>query len=566
MPPITVAPGRAYRHMVARGFSVILAVDEAGGIGKEGAVPWSSPSDMIHFRDVTQKAPEGSRNAVIMGRKTFDSLPPGVRPLPRRFNIVLTRQRRQNDVDSDKVKYIEGGLYDALTWLATCGDDAAGSSPSAQTAPASNEAAAAGHSLPTSDVVTASSSAAVPAAPARLGFAFERVFVLGGASIYTQAFQPPCVQHLHEVIVTRVRGRHDCDVSFDVDAAMLAAQAATASTAAPVCFHLESTKTLQPLLVATRDEVDNVGATKQPEDCALHVQLYEVSNAEEEQYLALCRTILSRGFVKSDRTGVGTRSIFGAQMRYSLRDGRIPLLTTKRVFWRGVCEELLWFLRGHTDAHLLRDKGVHIWDGNGSRSFLDGRGLHGNREGDLGPVYGFQWRHFGADYEGCDANYEGKGIDQLAEVVHALRSNPNDRRILFSAWNPTAINKMALPPCHVFAQFYVSPSGELSCQMYQRSCDMGLGVPFNIASYSLLTILLAKAAGLTCGDFIHTLGDAHVYLNHVEPLQQQLARAPRAFPYLRIKRDRDTLEAYQLDDFEIVDYRPFPAIKMEMAV
>uniref|UniRef100_A0A7M4F207 Thymidylate synthase n=1 Tax=Crocodylus porosus TaxID=8502 RepID=A0A7M4F207_CROPO len=252
--------------------------------------------------------------------------------------------------------------------------------------------------------------------------------------------------------------------------------------------------------------------------------------AGELQYLGQVRHILQRGHRKDDRTGTGTVSVFGVQARYSLRD-QFPLLTTKRVFWKGVLEELLWFIKGSTNANELSAKGVKIWDANGSREFLDKQGFTHRVEGDLGPVYGFQWRHFGAEYQ--DMN--------------------------------TDISLMALPPCHALCQFYVV-NGELSCQLYQRSGDMGLGVPFNIASYSLLTYMIAHVTGLKVGEFIHTLGDAHIYLNHIEPLKVQLQREPRPFPKLRILRKVENINDFEAEDFKIEDYNPHPAIKMEMAV
>lgn len=247
------------------------------------------------------------------------------------------------------------------------------------------------------------------------------------------------------------------------------------------------------------------------------------------QYLDLIRYILDHGVLRTDRTNTGTRSVFGTQMRFSLANGRIPLLTTKRVFWRGVAEELLWFIHGSTDGRLLKNKNIHIWEGNGTREYLDRVGLCDYEEDDLGPIYGFQWRHFGAEYRGRDVDYTNEGVDQLQEVIHLLRTDPTSRRILLTAWNPLALSRMALPPCHVLAQFYVA-NGRLSCQMYQRSADMGLGVPFNIASYSLLTILLAHITHLEPGDFIHVIGDTHVYINHEEALRQQLEREPTEFP------------------------------------
>ncbi|CAH1118442.1 unnamed protein product [Phaedon cochleariae] len=286
---------------------------------------------------------------------------------------------------------------------------------------------------------------------------------------------------------------------------------------------------------------------------------------DECQYLNHIKNIFQRGIKRSDRTGVGTLSIFGAQMRYSLRDEVFPLLTTKRVFWRAVVEELLWFLRGSTNALELRDKKVHIWDANSTREYLDSIGLKDREEGDLGPVYGFQWRHYGAEYRGMHADYKNKGIDQLAHVINTIKTRPNDRRIIMCAWNPIDLPEMALPPCHCLVQFFVAED-ELSCQLYQRSADMGLGVPFNIASYALLTFMIAHVTGLKPGEFIHTLGDSHVYLNHVEALQEQVKREPRPFPKLRIKRKVTDIESFTFDDFELAGYNPHPKLNMSMAV
>ena len=325
---------------------------------------------------------------------------------------------------------------------------------------------------------------------------------------------------------------------------------------------------------------------------------------EEFQYLSLIRDILTRGEHRPDRTGTGTLSLFAPpQLRFSLskpdpssstgeRIPILPLLTTKRVFLRAVTTELLWFVSGCTTSKPLSDAGIHIWDGNGSRAFLDNLGFTEREEGDLGPVYGFQWRHFGAEYEDCHADYAGKGVDQIKEVVRKLKDSPYDRRIIMSAWNVADLNKMALPPCHMFAQFYVSfpdaargeeamrqaqngekpgkkAKGHLSCVLYQRSCDMGLGVPFNIASYALLTHMLAHACDLVPGEFIHTLGDAHVYLDHVDALKEQLLREPRQFPTLNIKRDdrgSGEMDGWKLEELEVVGYKPHGGIKMKMSV
>jgi len=248
----------------------------------------------------------------------------------------------------------------------------------------------------------------------------------------------------------------------------------------------------------------------------------------------------------------------------------LPLLTTKRVFLRAVVHELLWFISGSTSSAALSAAGIKIWDGNGSRENLDALGFHSRAPGDLGPVYGFQWRHFGAAYRGCDADYAGEGVDQLAEVLRCLEHDRYNRRIVLSAWNPAALKDMVLPPCHMFAQFFVSTDARLSCCLYQRSCDMGLGVPFNIASYALLTHILAHAAGLGPGEFVHCMGDAHVYSDHVDALRVQLDREPRDWPTVRFNTPGGgglkEVEQMKVEDIVVEGYKPHAGIKMEMSV
>ncbi|CAB4064974.1 thyA [Lepeophtheirus salmonis] len=275
--------------------------------------------------------------------------------------------------------------------------------------------------------------------------------------------------------------------------------------------------------------------------CDLDILPIKMNQHEEYQYLNLISNIIKNGNNKGDRTGTGTKSIFGAQMRFSLRNNDQQMQMS------------------------LRKKKVRIWDGNSSREFLDSMGFTNREEGDLGPVYGFQWRHYGAEYNNMHTDYQGKGVDQLSHVIKTIKENPNDRRILMCAWNPKDIPLMALPPCHCLAQFYVA-NGELSCQLYQRSADMGLGVPFNIASYSLLTIMLAHVTNLKPGEFIHTLGDAHVYNNHIDALEEQLKREPRPFPTMKLKRNVECIESFTFDDFELIGYNPHPKIVMKMAV
>jgi len=285
----------------------------------------------------------------------------------------------------------------------------------------------------------------------------------------------------------------------------------------------------------------------------------------ELQYINLIKHILENGISKDDRTGVGTLSIFSYNMTFNLRES-FPLLTTKKVYWKGVVEELLWFISGSTDSNVLKEKGVRIWEGNSSREFLDSRGLSHYDQGDIGAGYGFQWRHFGAKYTNMYDSYEGQGVDQLKDVIYKIKNTPDDRRIIMSAWNPTDLDKMALPPCHIFVQFWVDTNKkELHSQMYQRSCDVGLGVPFNIASYSLLTCIIAKLCNLTPGDFHYCMGDTHIYKNHIDAMKLQITREPYDFPKIKIK-DITDIDNIKFDDIELIDYKYYENIKMNMAV
>jgi thymidylate synthase len=291
---------------------------------------------------------------------------------------------------------------------------------------------------------------------------------------------------------------------------------------------------------------------------------------EEYQYLNLIHDILENGEIEKGRNGV-TKSVFGASMVFSLRDGKIPILTTKRTAWKTCFKELLWFIRGYTSNEKLQKEGVHIWDGNASRQFLDSRGLYDNKEGDLGPVYGHQWRHFNAPYLGCDADYSGKGVDQLQQIIDVLK-NPDpvaraSRRLVLSAWNPCQLDEMALPPCHVLMQFNVSGGNKLSCALYQRSGDVGLGVPFNIASYSALTHIIAKHTGLVAHEFVYHLGNAHIYEEHIDALRGQLHRIPYEFARIEIvetKENCEKIENYRIEDINLVDYKSHEMIAMKM--
>ena len=289
------------------------------------------------------------------------------------------------------------------------------------------------------------------------------------------------------------------------------------------------------------------------------------TNLEEEQYLNLIRDILSEGTMECGRNG-NTKCVFGAAMHFSLDNGVIPILTTKRVAWKTCLKELLWFIRGDTNNEHLQEQGVTIWNGNASREFLDSRGLTHLRENDLGPVYGHQWRHFNAKYTTCDENYDGQGVDQLDYIIKCLKdpAQRTSRRMVMSAWNPCQLDEMALPPCHILVQFNVTSGNKLSCCMFQRSADVALGVPFNIASYSFFTHLLAKHCDLEAHEFIYYLGNAHIYESHLDAMQEQVTRTPHPFPKVTIKLKRDNINDYTLDDFELHDYKCHDVIKMKM--
>lgn len=506
-----------------RTYQVVVAATRNMGIGKDGKVPWKLPSDLKFFKELTITTTDPTkRNAIIMGRKTWESIPLDFRPLPGRLNVVLTRSGSFDIATAENV-VICGSMTSALELLA--------------------------------------------ASPYCLSI--EKVFVIGGGQILKESLNVPGCDAIH---ITEIDADIDCDTFIPaVDTSMFQpwySSFPVVENKLRLSFityvHVRNSE------VESSDKVDEVMPNKSLDIAKAKVQTFSFlpkmifEKHEEFMYLKLVEDIISNGIPKDDRTGTGTLSKFGCQMRFNLRKS-FPLLTTKKVFWRGVLEELLWFISGSTNAKVLQDKGIHIWDGNASRDYLDSIGLEDREEGDLGPIYGFQWRHFGARYTDMHADYTGQGFDQLLDVIHKIKNNPDDRRIVLSAWNPADLKLMALPPCHMFAQFYVA-KGELSCQMYQRSADMGLGVPFNIASYALLTCMIAHVCDLVPGDFIHVIGDAHAYRTHVRPLQDQLQKLPKPFPILKINSQKKDIDAFVASDFKLIGYDPHQKIDMKMAV
>lgn len=358
----------------------------------------------------------------------------------------------------------------------------------------------------------------------------DKIFVIGGEQIYNLFFTE--YRYLIEhVFITLVSTSYKCDQFFNLSNWVYDAS-------------------------IQREHV---------EDNGIHLYFYISipQNPEEEKYINLMEKIINTGELRKNRTGVDTFSLFGERLEFNITN-TIPFITTKKLAWKTMLRELLWFISGDTNNKTLQDKNVHIWDGNSSREYLDSIGLKDRPEGDLGPIYGFQWRHFGADYVDCNTDYTGKGIDQLKEVIRQIRETPDSRRIILSAWNPSALHLMALPPCHVLCQWYVRNGMYLDCQLYQRSCDVALGVPFNIASYSMLTYMLAHICNLKPGKFIHIMGDAHIYTNHVDKVREQFERHSYQFPQLRFTRKVNEIDEFKEDDFEILFYKSHDSIKMEM--
>jgi thymidylate synthase len=351
------------------------------------------------------------------------------------------------------------------------------------------------------------------------------IWIIGGASIYFEALTK--FKHLcSKIYYTVIPGRYECDTYFPQGG------------------------NLPHLPLDTGKKFNIVSLNSSP---------------PEQPYLDLLELILNVKSVRGDRTGTGTLSIFGPQLSFSMH-GVLPVITTKRVWLKGVIEELLFFISGKTDTKILENKSVKFWRGNTSEEFLHKRNLPW-REGDMGPGYSHQWRHWGAEYKGCDVEYTGQGKDQLMNVIKGIKEDPFDRRHIISAWNPSDLDQMALPPCHCFVQFYVSDCNKyLDCMLYQRSADMFLGVPFNITSYCLLTYIIGHLTQKQPRTFYHNFGDAHIYTNHIEQVKEQLSKAPYHFPSLHIIGDPQNLEDFKYESFKVVDYEHHSTIKADMAI
>ncbi|EZG43751.1 dihydrofolate reductase-thymidylate synthase [Gregarina niphandrodes] len=568
----------------------IFASTLTGGIGNKGRLPWRLKEDLESFERITKtvgKDPNGMPNGVIMGRKTWDSIPTS--PLKDRINCVVTSHpddllgKNQFAKTSQNTKLDPSNTPSARSTgpktgptTSTYGADLRGSL--LLRLPFVNRLTGMGR-------VTIDHSA-FPLAVKSLQEGLNRlrncstIYITGGAGLYNMSHEAQIADY---IIWTRVCGEKIA-TDVHVDLALLEKNYE--------CLGVSKTKgsgryTFDVAVLRKKGQ-DNINKEYEAQlsnfirgisvpvgrDTSFQTGLIGLQSAKEAtfrfhdeyQYLDIMKDIVQSGVEMEDRTGVGTLSKFGALMRYDLSES-FPLLTTKKVYWKGVVEELLWFLKGCTDGKKLAAKNVHIWDGNGTKEFLTKRGLGHRREGDLGPVYGFQWRHFGADYVDCDCDYKGAGVDQVQTLLKDIKQDPVSRRHIISAWNPAALKDMALPPCHVLSQFVVDPMRkEISCALYQRSGDWGLGIPFNIASYSLLCYIIGHLTGYKPKEFVHFVANAHVYKNHLQPLKEQFTRAPRPFPKVVINPDITDIDQLEFKDVKLIGYDPYPAIKMEMAV
>ena len=500
-----------------------------GGIGYHNDLPWPKiPEDLEYFSKVTtynyvnnNDSNSISNNVIIMGRKTWESIPKRYKPLPDRTNIIISESLFE---ESNLEKRIEienlnvlifSSLENAFNYIEHKRKE------------------------------------------------YGKVFIVGGESLYKE-----CIRRINEcehIYFTRVHNRYLVDTYFPlIDKSLYEKFISIDREDKEIRYTFEVYRNI----VELDDEKDNIVRKMISNKLYLQEQVFYDIDTDETKYLNLLKHIMKNGKCRNDRTGTGTISVFGYQLRFNARNC-IPVLTTKRVYWKGVVEELLWFLRGDTNINHLMDKSVHIWDGNSSREYLDSIGLKDREERDGGPIYGFQWRHFGAEYGTMHDDYTGKGYDQFAECLRLIRENPTSRRIIMNAWNPCALDKMCLPPCHVQYQFYVNTdTDEISCHMYQRSADVFLGLPFNISSTALLTYIIANITGKKVGDIVISLGDAHIYSNHIEQCNTQLERIPREFPKLNIntKIDENKLDELRLDNFVLEGYKPYSTIKAKMAV
>lgn len=466
---------------------LIVAYDNKRGIGLNGDMPWHVPADLKHFSNIT------SSNIVIMGRKTWDSLPDEHRPLKNRINYIVSSTMDQDiDIDNKNV-FVLKSLDDCL-----------------------------GHIMIRQ-------------------FNKRKIFIIGGQQLYNEAINHSKLNKIH---VTEIYKDFGCDKHF---------------SELPDRFNLSDVSHFKK----TKDDIYFRFLTYTLEN-------YDTKwvNNEEMQYINMLQHIFDNGLERSDRTGVGTVSTFGKQFEYNLED-TFPLLTTKRMFVRAIFEELALYISGKTDNGILQEKGIHIWDGNTTRDFLDKRGLVDYKENDMGETYGFNFRHYGAEYKGFSEDYTGQGFDQLSYVIYEIKNNPSSRRLIINLWNAKTMRRAALPACLCMYQFYVDTKNKkLNLQIYIRSSDFFLANNWNTCTGAFLVYMICNLKGIDLepGKLSVITGDTHIYLSHLEAVQKNLERTPKPFPKLIVKEQKDSIEEFTWEDFKIVGYKPYPNISAPMAV
>lgn len=488
-------------------FHLVICTDATGNIGTNNTLLYSVPIDMQRFSTLTTPS-KPNNYAVVMGSNTWCSLPCTQRPLKERINIVLTRNTNHAREIRQSGAYPFVCMRDVLVFIATLNVD--------------------------------------------------KVFVIGGVSVYENTSLLKRVHYIHHTRIHDDASTHFNTPLVKVNLASWGKVQALEEWSAtiPCCysderFSNDSTKrvsfrTLQRISTESTFFLE----PSKKEDASTQY----VTNNSEKQYLAMLRELLDAP--RRATRNSATLSSFGKRIVVDLSDGRVPLLTSKKMAWKTIIRELLWFVRGETNNVTLQNQNVHIWDANGSRAFLDSRGLTDRAENDLGPVYGFQWRHFGAQYQDCNQSYNGQGIDQLEACREDIVNHPESRRMIFTAWNPSDLPKMALPPCHLLGQWYVNDQNQLWLQVYQRSGDMFLGVPFNLFSYSVLVHMMAHLTNTHIGGLVYILGDAHIYENHIDVVREQLSRPTHILPKFRVKKDGgvNTWEDFTRESFELENY------------
>ena len=494
---------------------IVAFCKKNNGIGNNNSIPWHLKSELKYFKEITTKKHENQllNNIVIMGRKTWDSLP--IKPLPKRTNVILS----QNMVD-DKINEIEN-VYEDTFFIKNIQSYL--------------------NDITSNGIIENTN-----------------IFVIGGAQIYEiimNLSNDTNFNHRVNIYATEIYKEFECDTFFPN-------------------ININNDKDKD------KGKFDLTYVSEFKEENCIHYRhkIYKQNNTitedeiwvnqEEMQYIDTLSEIMDDGQENIDRTNVGTKSIFGKQYKYNLRD-TFPALTTKRIFFRGIFEELMLYITGKTDNNILNEKKIHIWDGNTTRDFLDNRGLNQYPTGDMGETYGFNFRHFGANYIDCKQDYTGQGTDQLANVLHLIKNDPHSRRIIINLWNASTLNKAALPACLCMYQFYVNTQkNELNLQIYIRSSDFFLANNWNACTGALLIHMICNLndINLTPGTLTVVTGDTHIYNSHDEQVIENLKRIPRPFPKLTIKEKKNSLQEFTFDDIKLVDYTPYKNIAAPMAV